>query len=66
MRRTDSIGSEDVQVSKFRLAFYHHDYVLVYDESGEPTFERANFLRGHDGSVKWLRMSGRLYRHQGV
>ena len=66
MTRTDSIESEDVQVSKFRLAFYRDDYVLVYDEDGDPTFERANFLRGHDGSVKWLRMSGRLYRHQGV
>ena len=66
MRRTDSIGSEDVQVSKFRLAFYRDDYVLVYDEGGEPTFERANFVRANDGSVKWLRMGGRLYRHQGV
>jgi CubicO group peptidase (beta-lactamase class C family) len=67
MTRTDSIESVGVQVSKFRLAFYREDYVLVYDEGGEPTFERTNFLRGNDGSVQWLRCFGaRIFRHQGV
>jgi hypothetical protein len=50
---------------EFSLAFYRDDYVLVYDESGEPTFSRANFLRSADGSVAWLRFRGRLFRHQG-
>jgi CubicO group peptidase (beta-lactamase class C family) len=77
MRRTDSVdstvrgnptvaGAEDEPAVESRLAFYRDDYVLVYDESGEPTFARANFLRGHNGSVEWLRFGGRLYRHQGV
>ena len=78
MRRTDSVesavlddpsdvvGAEDDPAVGQRLAFYRDDYVLVYDGSGGPTFARANFLRGHDGSVQWLRIGGRLYRHQGV
>jgi CubicO group peptidase (beta-lactamase class C family) len=78
MRRTDSLdasvlddppdlaGTEDEPAEESRLAFYRKDYVLVYDQSGEPTFYRANFVRGHEGSVKWLRFGGRLYRHQGV
>ena len=77
MRRTDSVdspviddptvsGTEDEPADESLLAFYRRDYVLVYDESGEPTFVRANFIRGNDGSVKWLRFGGRLYRHQGV
>jgi hypothetical protein len=40
--------------------------VLVYDESGAPNFMRADFLRGADGGVAWLRYGGRLYQHQGV
>jgi CubicO group peptidase (beta-lactamase class C family) len=78
MRRTDSIdsavlddpsdvvGAEDEQAVELLLAFYRHDYVLVYEGSGEPTFARANFVRGRDGSVRWLLFGGRLYRHQGV
>jgi CubicO group peptidase (beta-lactamase class C family) len=77
MRRTDSVDTpviDDPTISETAdepadeslLAFYRRDYVLVLDESGEPTFARANFLRGNDGSVKWLRIGGRLYRHQGV
>ncbi len=77
MRRTDSVespilddpsavaGTEDGPAAEFRLAFYRDDYVLVYDGSGEPPF-RANFVRGHDGSVEWLRFGGRLYRRHGV
>jgi hypothetical protein len=47
------------------MAFYRDDYVIVYDESGEP-FARANFVRGHNGRVEWFRFGGRLYRYQGV
>jgi CubicO group peptidase (beta-lactamase class C family) len=76
MRRTDSLespiiddptvpGTEDEPAAEIPLAFYRKNYVLAYDESGEP-FARANFVRGHDGSVRWLRFGGRLYRHQGV
>jgi hypothetical protein len=77
MRRTDSVdstvlddpsdiaGANDEPEEEVLLAFYRDDYVLVYDESGEPAF-RANFLRGHNGSVEWLRFGGRLYRHQEV
>src|SRR5919107_704499 len=79
MRRTDSLDApvlddppdltvteDEPAVEESRLAFYRKDYVLVYDQSGEPTFARANFVRGHEGNVKWLRFGGRLYRHQGV
>jgi CubicO group peptidase (beta-lactamase class C family) len=76
MRRTDSldtpviddptvVAAEDVPAAELRLAFYRDDYVLAFDESGEP-IARANFLRGHNGNVEWLRFGGRLYRHQGV
>jgi hypothetical protein len=47
------------------MAFYRDNYVLVYDENGEP-FARANFVRGRNGRVEWFRFGGRLYRHQGV
>ncbi len=63
---SDIAEAEDSPAVELRLAFYRDDYVLVYDESGEPTFARANFLRGANGGVKWLRFGGRLYRHQGV
>jgi hypothetical protein len=78
MRRTDSlepavlddpsdvVGAEDEPALEQRLAFYREDYVLVLDEGGEPTSQRADFLRGHDGRVEWLRLGGRLYRHQGA
>jgi hypothetical protein len=45
------------------LAFYRKDYVRVYDQRGELTPQRADFLRGHDRNVQWLRFDGRLYRH---
>jgi CubicO group peptidase (beta-lactamase class C family) len=75
MRRTDSLDSpsiddplnlaraENEPVTELRLAFYRDDYVLVYDENGEPLV-RANFVRGPNGGIKWLRFGGRLYRHQ--
>jgi CubicO group peptidase (beta-lactamase class C family) len=46
-----------------RLAFYRPDYVLVLDPNSQPTYTRADFLRGADGSVSWLRIGGRLVRH---
>jgi CubicO group peptidase (beta-lactamase class C family) len=63
---TDIAQPEDAPAKEFRLEFYRDDYVLVYDESGEPIFRRADFLRGADGDLEWLRYGGRLYRHQGV
>jgi CubicO group peptidase (beta-lactamase class C family) len=77
MERTDSVdptvlddpsdiaGANDEPEEEIRMAFYRHDYVIVYDESGEP-FARANFVRGHNGRVEWFRFGGRLYRYQGV
>jgi hypothetical protein len=71
MTQTQILESLGEHVSRSLLAFYgegdYVDYVLVYDESGEPTFERANFLRGRNRSVvEWLRLGGRLYKHQEV
>ncbi|MEV4639697.1 serine hydrolase domain-containing protein [Actinoplanes sp. NPDC049548] len=45
-----------------RLAFYRRDYVLVLEPSGAETHSRANFVRGADGRVTWLRFGGRLFR----
>jgi hypothetical protein len=63
---TDIAQPEDTPAKEFRLVFYRDHYVLVYDESGAPNFMRADFLRGADGGVAWLRYGGRLYQHQGV
>jgi CubicO group peptidase (beta-lactamase class C family) len=76
MRRTDNLEppvvddltvskAEDEPVEEVPLAFYRKNYVLVLDETGEP-FARANFVRGPNGGIKWLRFGGRLYRHQGL
>jgi CubicO group peptidase (beta-lactamase class C family) len=46
-----------------RLAFYRRDYVVPLNPDGSPAYIRANFVRGPDGSVDWLRYGGRLYRH---
>jgi CubicO group peptidase (beta-lactamase class C family) len=62
----DTTKSEDAPATELRLVFYRDDYVLVYDESGKPNFRRADFLRGADGGLAWLRYGGRLYQHQGV
>jgi hypothetical protein len=45
-----------------RLAFYRKDYVLVLEPGGADTHSRADFVRGPDGSVAWLRIGGRLFR----
>jgi CubicO group peptidase (beta-lactamase class C family) len=52
------LGGVDV----LRLVFYRHDYVLVRAVDGTDTHARANFVRGADGSVAWLRYGGRLFR----
>jgi hypothetical protein len=51
------------EVVAARLAFYRRDYVLVLGPAGEPTPSRADFVRGADGTMAWLRVGGRLYRH---
>ncbi|GAB7045687.1 serine hydrolase domain-containing protein [Catenuloplanes indicus] len=45
------------------FAFYRRDYVVDLPLSGG-TEEgiRANFVRAPDGSVRWFRIGGRLYR----
>jgi CubicO group peptidase (beta-lactamase class C family) len=47
-----------------RLAFYRPDYVRISGPAGEPTPTRANFVRGSNGRVDWLRAGGRLSRHE--
>ncbi|MEV8506985.1 serine hydrolase domain-containing protein [Actinoplanes sp. NPDC051475] len=48
-----------------RLTFYRKDYVLVLEPGGADTHSRANFVRGADGTVAWLRFGGRLFRRGG-
>lgn len=63
---TASDGGLDVQFAGqpyARFEFYRRDYVVVLDPEGGDTHSRANFERGRDGSVEWLRLGGRLFRH---
>lgn len=46
----------------FRFAFYRKDFVLALNPDGSPTHSRANFVRGTNGQVEWLRCGGRLFR----
>jgi CubicO group peptidase (beta-lactamase class C family) len=43
-----------------RLAFYRPDYVLVLNPDGQPSSNRADFVRGSDRTISWLRVGGRL------
>jgi CubicO group peptidase (beta-lactamase class C family) len=45
------------------LAFHRRDHVMFLDETGGPLGYRADFIRGPDGRVAWLRTGGVLYRH---
>lgn len=56
-----SLRDGDTEV--LRLAFYRRDYVLALAPDGTDTYSRANFVRGRDGEVAWLRFGGRLFRH---
>ena len=56
----------DVPTVEFLLVFYRDDYVIITLESGDSTFRRADFLRGQNGRVEWLRYGGQLHLHQGV
>ncbi|MFC9691916.1 serine hydrolase domain-containing protein [Kribbella sp. NPDC056951] len=47
-----------------RLGFYRRDYVLMLALDGTPTHTRANFIPGPDGKPAFLRLGGRLFRHQ--
>jgi CubicO group peptidase (beta-lactamase class C family) len=47
-----------------RLAFYRPDYVVLRGPNGEPSSSRASFVRGAGGRVDWLRVGGRLVRHE--
>ncbi|MDX3006344.1 serine hydrolase [Kribbella solani] len=55
---TVSVGGQAAS----RFAFYRKDYVLALAPDGTPTHTRANFVRGDDGQVDWLRYGGRLFR----
>jgi CubicO group peptidase (beta-lactamase class C family) len=47
-----------------RLAFYRPDYVVLIGPNGELSTSRVNFVRGTGGRVDWLRVGGRLARHE--
>src|SRR5205823_690191 len=46
----------------FRFSFYRKDFVLALNPDGSPTYTRANFVRGDNGQIEWLRYGGRLFR----
>jgi CubicO group peptidase (beta-lactamase class C family) len=62
--RLQMIMGEGPDAATKTLAFYKHDYVLVYDGDGSLLYARANFLRDGQGNVQWLRFGGRLFRHR--
>jgi CubicO group peptidase (beta-lactamase class C family) len=47
-----------------RLAFYKRDYVLKLDADGARRGPRADFIRDSGGRIVWLRVGGRLFRHE--
>lgn len=49
-----------------RLVFYRRDFVRVLGPDGTDTHFRADFVRGDDGAVAWLRYAGRLFRRGGA
>ncbi|GID57113.1 serine hydrolase domain-containing protein [Actinoplanes couchii] len=49
-------------VEQMLLPFYRKDHVLVWAPDGSDAHSRADFLRNPDGTVGWLRFSGRLFR----
>ena len=55
-----SMDKVDSGTALVTLKFYKRDYVIDEDNG-----VRANFLRDPDGSVAWLRLGGRLFRHVG-
>lgn len=61
-------AGEGAAASRSLLTFYDspfgRDYVLVKNGDGTPSGMRANFISDHSGRVRWLRLSGRLHRHQ--
>ena len=46
----------------FRFAFYRKDFALALNADGTSTHTRADFVRGKNGQIEWLRFSGRLFR----
>lgn len=59
---TSSQGA--VTLLSFYESRYGPDYLLVRDADGTPRGTRADFLRDTAGRVRWLRLGGRLYRHE--
>ena len=53
-----SVGGQPM----FRFAFYRKDFVLTLNPDGTSSHTRADFIRGRNGQVEWLRFSGRLFR----
>jgi CubicO group peptidase (beta-lactamase class C family) len=49
--------------TRARLAFYKKDHVLKLDADGAEAGPRADFIRAPGGRVAWLRIGGRLHRH---
>lgn len=48
-----------------RAAFYRPDHVVMISaDPDQPGQRRADFVRGQDGRVAWLRLDGRLIRHE--
>jgi CubicO group peptidase (beta-lactamase class C family) len=58
-------GSVGAQVQA-RFVFYRPDFVLLRGPDGEDFHSRADFIRGKNGHVDWLRVGGRLIRHEGA
>ncbi|GAA0601721.1 serine hydrolase domain-containing protein [Kribbella sandramycini] len=47
-----------------KLGFYRHDYVKQFLPDGTDLIGRANFVRGSNSQVEFLRFGGRLFRRE--
>ncbi|MGH3823770.1 MAG: serine hydrolase domain-containing protein [Pseudonocardiaceae bacterium] len=60
--RMKSTSGNDIPES--HLAFYGRDHVVILDANSALTQMRADFVRGPEGTIQWLRLGGRLHRRQ--
>jgi CubicO group peptidase (beta-lactamase class C family) len=59
-----SVDHPETGTSLGGLAFYRPDHVLKLDAEGREAGPRADFVRGTEGEIAWMRFGGRLFKHE--